>query len=135
MSSAGSAPPLRARPKLILKMVRAYCPLAARVPPRSRLRLCPWPQVRFLTIASRHARQATPMRSPLSLHNENVALTGSPMGVKLHPFPPPTPTDTDDADEPPPPPPPATVTNETTSDHQVEVQPGPSLAGHWLLPH
>ena len=114
---------------------RAFCARwAAAVPPRSRLRLCPWPQVPFLTTASRHARQATPMRSPLSLHNENVALTGSPAGVKLHPFPPPTPTDADDADEPPPPPPPANVTNEATADHQVEVQPGPSLAGIGCCP-
>ena len=77
------------------------------------------------------------MRSPLSLHNENVAPTESPMGVKLYPFPPPTPTDADDADdadEPPPPPPPATVINETTSD-PVEVQPGPSPTKHGLLPH
>eukprot|EP00964_Phaeocystis_antarctica_P096046 scaffold62419_cov57-Phaeocystis_antarctica.AAC.1 len=29
----------------------------------------------------RRTRQATPMRSPLSLHNENVAPTESPMGV------------------------------------------------------
>ena len=83
------------------------------------------PRSPFLT------RQATPMRSPLSLHNENVAPTESPMGVKLYPFPPPTPTDANDADadEPPPPPPPATVINETTFD-PVEVQPGPSPAWH-----
>ena len=76
------------------------------------------------------------MRSPLSLHNENVAPPESPMGVKLYPFPPPTPTDADEADDadgPPPPPPPATVINETTSD-PVEVQPGPSPTKHGLLP-
>ena len=63
------------------------------------------------------ARQSTPMRSPFSVHNDNVSIE-SPMCMKLHPFPPPTPEDADEP--PPPPPPPATVTDETTSD-SVEV--------------
>jgi len=58
---------------------------------------------------------ATPMRSPLSLHNENVAPIESPMSIKLH-YPSQLPTSEDTDAPPPPPPPPATVTDEIASD-------------------